>query len=189
MVSASLTLAMLLCVLAPDIVQAQETRIERVNATTRPYEITGWEDPSNLSAGRTLFVVRVLNATTGEPVPHAGVVIRFTHSVIVRYGRATALNTPDSPEYYEALVNMDAPGVWRIRVEVSSSLGRVLVDLPSVEVPRLRSYMSGSFVFIALVSVAVLAGGYLWWSARRAQRRRETSPLNEELGTDGEPED
>ena len=79
--------------------------------------------------------------------------------MIVRYGRATALNTPDSPEYYKAPVNMYTPGVWRIRVEVSSSLGRVLVDLPSVEVPRLRSYMSGSFVFIGLTLVLILVGG------------------------------
>ena len=189
MVCASLTLAILLGVLAPHIVLAQENGIERVNATTGDYEITVWEDPSNLATGRTSFVVRVLNATTGEPVPHTRVVIRFVHAALARYGRANALNTPDSPEYYEAPVTMYTPGVWKIRVEVSGSLGRVLVELAPVEVPRLRSYMSGSVVFIGVSLVVVLAGGYLWWSIRGQHRRRATSPANEGLGEEGEPED
>ena len=66
---------------------------------------------------------------------------------------------PDSPEYYEALVNMYTPGIWRIGVGMSISLGRVFVEVPPVEVPRLRGYMSGSFVFIGLTLVVILAGG------------------------------
>ena len=139
MVCASLILAILLGVLAPHSVLAQENGIERVNETAGPYEITVWEDPSNLSAGRTSFVVRVLNATTGEPVPYASVLIRFTHATLVRYGRVTALNTPDSPEYYETLVNMYTPGDWRVRVDVSSSLCQASVEVPPVDVPRLGS--------------------------------------------------
>ena len=105
--------------------------------------------------------------------------------MLVRYGRATALYTPGAPEYYKAQVNMYTPGIWRVRVEVSSSLGEISVDLPSVEVLRSRSYMSGSFGFIGVSLVLVLAGRYLWWRIRRQQGRTATSPADEGLGDEG----
>ena len=189
MAGASLTLAMLFGVLAQQSVLAQEDGTRSFTATSGPYEITVWEDPANLSVGQMSFVVRVLNGTTGDPVPHASVLIRFTHATLVRYGRVNALSTSDSPGYYEALVNMYTPGDWRIRVDVSSSLGKASMEAPPVEVPRLRSYMSGSYVFIGVVLVLVLAGGFMWWIVRRQERRRATSPTNEGLSKEGEPEE
>ena len=128
---------MLLGVLGPHIVLAQESGSQPFTTTAGPYEITIWEDPSNLSLGQMLFVVRVINEATGEPVPNASVVIRFDHRVISKDG-ATASNTPDSPEYYKALINEYAPDVWKMSVEVTGSLGRVLVYVPSDPVPILR---------------------------------------------------
>ncbi|MFQ6029693.1 MAG: hypothetical protein ACE5Q6_19620, partial [Dehalococcoidia bacterium] len=188
-VGAALVLAMLLGALSSHIVLAQEKGIERVNEKAGPYEITVWEDPSDLSAGRTSYTVRVIEGTTGEPVPDANVVIRFTHAVLIRYGRSTALSTPGSPGYYGGRINMYTPGEWRTRVEVTSSLGKATVELPTVKVPRLRSYWSGSFVFLALMGSAVLAGGYLWWRAKQVRRGRASSPTSEGLGKEGEAED
>ena len=73
--------------------------------------------------------------------------------------------------------------------ELTSFLGSVFVDAPPVEVPRLRSYMYGSFLFIILTLVLVLVGKYLWWSITQAERRRATSPTNEGRGMEGGPED
>lgn len=178
MVSAVFTLAMLLGVLAPHIVLAQESGSQPFTTTAGAYEITVWEDPSNLAAGQMSFVVRVLNATTREPVPHASVVIRFDHKVLSKVA-ATASNTPDSPEYYKALVNEYAPDFWDISVEVTGSLGKVLVYVPSVEGPVLRSAPAGSLVFVVVSLVIVLAAWYMWRIMRGIERRRETNQADE----------
>ena len=187
-VGASLTLALLLGILAPHIVFAQENGSKPFTTKAGAYEITVWEDPSNLSAGQMLFVVRVLNAATREPVPDASVVIRFDHRVLSRVG-ATASNTPDSPEYYKALVNEYAPDFWEISVEATGSLGRGLVYVPSVQVPILRSARAGSLVFIGVSLVMVLAGAYMWRIMRGIERRRETSQADEGPGEETELED
>ena len=180
-VSAFVTLVMLFGVLAPHVVLAQESGAKPFTTTAGPYEITIWEDPSNLSLGQMLFVVRVINEATGEPVPNASVVIRFDHRVISR-DEATAFNTPDSPEYYQALVNEYAPDFWKISVEVTGSLGSVLVYVPSDQVPILRSAWAGSLVFIGVSLVIVLAGAYMWRIMRGIERRRETSQADEGPG-------
>jgi len=187
MVIACLTLAMLFGVWAPHIVLAQETGGKPFTTTAGAYEITVWADPSNLSAGEMLFVVRVLNATTREPVPDASVVIRFDHKVLSKVG-ATASNTPESPEYYKALVNEYAPEFWQISVGVTGPLGRVSVDVPSVKAPILRSALAGNLVLVVVFIVMVLAGGYMWWIMRGLERRRDTNRADEGLGEDGEPE-
>lgn len=61
---------------------------------------------------------------------------------------------------YWAVENpVDAAGT---NLGASSSLGKATLNLPSVEVPRLRSYMTGSYTFTGVSLVVALTGVYLW---------------------------
>ena len=59
------------------------------------------------------------------------------------------------------------------------------VEILPLEIPALRSYSSGSFIFIGVFMVLVLGATYLWWSSRKALREREAAQgLPEDSGRD-----
>ena len=153
-------------------VQAQESGTKQVQVRAGPYDITVVAALSNLSLGQVRFFITVLDATTGSPVTDAHVIVRPKHSLDDTQGWATALYVPDPPEHYEARVRLDAPGTWRVTVEVTSSLGSEEIVAPTLEVPPMRSYTAGSIVFAGVFLLLLLGAGYLWWSVRRLQRRR-----------------
>ena len=64
-------------------------------------------------------------------------------------------------------MTLGATGVWEVNVEVSSDLGDILVELPSVEVREAGGSTAVEFVFVGVLAVLVLGGGYVWWSIRR----------------------
>ncbi len=70
-------------------------------------------------------------------------------------------------------MQLDGPGVWRTSVDVSSPLGRVEVETPSVTVPESRKSKSGSLVFIGAFLAILLGTAYVIWSSRKALRARE----------------
>ena len=76
-------------------------------------------------------------------------------------------------------MNLESSGVWRVDVEVSSDLGKVSVEAPSVVIPGSPNLTAGSFVFLGVSLVLILGVGYLWWSTRREQRKRATLPTGE----------
>ena len=132
------------------------------------------ESTSNLSVGSVKVVVTLRDAATGEIVDDARVVVRREHETSDEDGSAQAVHSPVSPGRYQARFSLLVPGTWRMWVEVDGRLGRVEVEVLPVEIPVLRSYSTGSFVFIGVFVVIVLGATYLWWSARRSLRQRVT---------------
>ena len=104
-------------------------------------------------------------------------------------GWGLAVRVTDIPGRYDAQMNLEAPGVWRVNVEVSSSLGQVSVEIPPVTVPAERGPSQGSIVFLVVFWVLVLGALYVWWSARREQRKRVAHLSSEGLGQDEEGRD
>ena len=134
------------------------------------------EFASNLSVGSSQVLVTLRAAGTGEGIDDARVVVRAKHDLSGEEGWVTALNFPNDPEIYKAQVSLTAPGTWRLWVEVDGRLGRVEVEILPLEVPALRSYSTGSFIFIAVFMLLVLGAYYLWWSSRKELRRRGATP-------------
>ena len=165
-------------------IQAQESGTKQVQVRAGPYDITVVAALSHLSLGQARFFITVLDATTGRPVTDARVVVRPQHSLDDTQGWATALYVPDPPEHYEARVRLDAPGTWRVAVEVTSSLGREEIVAPTLEVPPMRSYTAGSLVFAGVFLLLLLGAGYLWWNVRRLQRRRAVGAASEGTSSD-----
>lgn len=174
--AAAMSLALVAVMFGPQAfaVQAQESGTKQVQVRAGPYDITVVAALSNLSLGKAKFFVTVLDAATGMAVTDAIVVLRPKHTVDGTRGWANALFVPSPPEHYEAQVTLDKPGTWRVAVGVTSSLGSEEIVAPTLEVPDTRRYTSGSIVFAGVFGMLLLGAGYVWWSARRIQRRRPT---------------
>lgn len=160
--------------IAPIPVQGQErdTNVLRFQQTAGPYDIRIAVVQSALSLGTTLFAITVLEAATEEPVPDARIVLRPRHEGGDQQGKATAHNTVQSPERYDAQINLDAPGRWLVTVEVDSSLGLVAVAFIELEVPEARKIFGGTFVFIGAFAMIMGGVAYVWWSTKRQRRGR-----------------
>ena len=159
----------------PGVALAQGVESEEFLGEVGPYEIRVSAVLSNLSIGQVLFYVTILEAATGLPVPDARVVLRSFHDEDGAQGWANALNTPDTPDLYEARMILRSSGTWRVSVDVDSPLGQEIVPVVSLDVPSPRRYSDGTLVFAGVFLVLVLGVGYVWWSARRANRQRSAS--------------
>ena len=102
----------------------------------------------------------------------ASVVLRVKHELDEAEGWGLAVHTTDVPERYDSQMNLDKPGVWKVNVDVSSSLGKVSVEMPPVVIRGPRNLTDGTFVFARVTLVLILGAGYMWWSIRREQRKR-----------------
>jgi len=150
--------------------QAQDAEVLRVRQVSGPYDVRAAVVQSGLSLGVTLFAITVVDAATGQPIPDARVMLSTLHEDGNSGGKATAHNTPQSPDRYDAQMDLDRSGIWRISVELESSLGHVAVELLQLEVAETRRITGGTFVFIGVFAVLIAGVVYLWWSVQRRRR-------------------
>ncbi len=151
---------------------AQENGSGSVQKIVGPYEVAITESQLTPDSGANHFIVIVLDKTTQQAVPGARVLIQTKNELDSVEGWAHAFNTPQTPERYEADVNLEATGTWQVSVAVSSDLGDILVELLTVEVPKASGYTAGGFALVGVSVVMALGGGYVWWAIRREQRKR-----------------
>ena len=161
--------------LFPTLGSAQGGSPEPYTVEAGPYRLAIVTDPSRLSLGSVRLKISVLSSQHTDPVPDAKVVIRARHQTDGIEGWANALNTPSTPESYQARVELEGPGTWLLSIDVASSLGRVEVEIPSVTVPEPRKTTSGALVFVGVLVVLLLGAGYVTWTIRRSQRRRQAA--------------
>ena len=129
----------------------------------------------NLGAGSAQFSVLVTHPETGEPVPDARVVLVTSNAEQSDPGWAIATNSPAIPEQYNVHMKLDSTGEWTISADISSSLGADFVDVMTLEVPSVNRLTQGTWVFVG-VFAAILGGiAYVWWSARRDNRRKRAA--------------
>ena len=170
------------------VVQPEEYGVQRFRQIVGPYNIRVALVQSGLSLGTTLVAVYVVEEATAHPIPDARVLLRTRHEDGDSEGRATAHNTPQEPERYDAQMTLDAPGSWRITVEVASDLGTVAVEVPTLTVEETRRISGGTFVFLGVFLVIIAGAVYLWWSTKRRSRRSgPTAWPGEGTGTTDDP--
>lgn len=153
---------------------AQEQQAREIQQTAGPYDIGVLTERSNLSVGRARFIITVDDQATGEPVTGAKILIRIKHQADGTEGWAAAFSVPKFPGTYHAQARFDAPGFYLLSIVIEGSLGEGTVLLEPMHVPDLRGYSSGSFVFVGLTLVLVAGAAYVWWSASRQKKRRES---------------
>ena len=173
MMALALVLVVMGAFLAPGTAAAQSERPIIVNYLAGPYKVGVLTEKSSLSVGRVIFTITVHDAASGEPAGDATVVIRTRHQSEGTEGWSSAFNSPADPETYSAQILLETPGVWDALIEISGPGGVGAVSVGSLGVPHARTYASGSYVFFGIFAALMAGAGYLVWSARRNQKRRE----------------
>ena len=72
-------------------------------------------------------------------------------------------------------LKLDSTGDWAISVDVSSALGAEIIDVTTLSVPSINRLTQGSWVFFGMFGIIMLGIAYVWWSARRDYRRKQTT--------------
>ena len=127
---------------------------------------------SNPAAGFIQMAMFITDASTGETVSDARVILLANNNGEDFESVWTAHNSPNDPRRYDTRMNLGSTGDWIISVDVSSSLGQGGAEALHIQVPALKRYTSGSLVFFAIFGVMMLGIAYLFWSVKRENRRR-----------------
>lgn len=173
-----LSIAMVLTIFAvlllspPPTLRAQEQRAWEIQQTTGPYDVRVLTERSFLSVGRARFIITINDRATGEPVEGVEIVIRIKYQKDGTEGWAAAFSVPRFPGTYNAQVKFDSSGFYLLSIEIEGPLGVGNVLLEPMNIPEVRGFTSGSFVFMGLTLVLLSGAGYLWWSAVRQNKRR-----------------
>ena len=167
---------------------AQEQQAAEIQQISGPYDIGVLTERSNLSVGRARFIITVADQASGEPVTGAQILIHIKYQAAGTEGWAAAYSIPKFPGTYNAQARFDSPGFYLISVGIEGPLGDGTVLLEPLHVPDVRGFSSGSFVFIGLSLVLVAGAAYVWWSASREKKRRESLAVPPGASTDGPAE-
>ena len=147
------------------------------NGNTRPVVKNEWVGPYDLQVGilpgtprvgNLHFSILVNNAENGEPITDALVTVAANGPPnAASVGPVRALNTPQSPQFYDVDVPLDMEGSWTFTLEVTTDLGEASLELP-LEVSRPGGF---SVAFVAAVAIALLAVCIWTWDRIRRRRR------------------
>ncbi len=150
-----------------------------VEVVAGPHAVKVFVINSNLAAGFLQMALFITDASTGETVSDARVVLKANNEDQDYEGWATALNSPAMPQRYDVRMNLGSTGDWTIDVDVSSSLGQGGARAFTLEVPALNRYTDGSLVFFGIFAAMALGIAYIVWSAKRQNRRRREAAEGE----------
>ena len=125
---------------------------------------------SNLAAGFIHMGFLVTDASTGEAVSDARVVIKAINDKEEDEGWGSAHKVPPDPRRYDGRMNLGSTGEWVINVHVSSPLCQGGATALALEVPALNRYTEGSLVYFAVFGALMLGVAYLFWRVKRANR-------------------
>tara|TARA_B110000116_G_scaffold90631_1_gene78862 strand:+ start:1778 stop:2404 length:627 start_codon:yes stop_codon:yes gene_type:complete len=132
---------------------------------------------SNPAAGFIQMAMFIADASTGETVSDARVILLANNNGEDFESVWTAHNSPNAPRRYDTRMNLGSTGDWIISVDVSSSLGQGGAEALHILVPSLNRYTNGSLVFFAIFAAMMLGVAYLFWSVKRDNRRRAAALL------------
>ena len=132
------------------------------------YEIVVRVLPEEPVVGIVHFSITPLEASTALPVTDAEILIVANDQRGQPKYQARALNTPASPQNYDANITFESAGSWTLVIEVQSDrLGEVTVTGPlAVAKQSIGPGSSGGVVFLVLLVVLVGGSFYVWYSAR-----------------------
>jgi len=141
-----------------------------------PYTIQVQVSPVTPRPGISRFAVRVRVVETGEDILDAKVRIFATPSEKGEKQYSPALNSPFDKVFYLAQLDVEHPGLWAIDVEVESELGTGATVMSIQVADRSRSAESGAAgqILFTLVTLSFVLGvTWIWYSSKKALRRRD----------------
>ena len=139
------------------------------------YEIIVRALPKKPVVGTVHFSITPMDASVNQTVTDAQILIICNNNEGEPTYQARALNTPSSPQYYDANITFKSSGQWTLVIKVQSSrLGESTITVPlNVADQAIGPGNSGTVVF--LIMLVILVGGALsiWHIARRQKTSGE----------------
>lgn len=116
----------------------------------------------------------ILNSKTGKPVTDAVVRVFANPEETGHRQYSPGLNAAHDKKTYYSQLELHSSGLWRLEVEISSSLGQTVFtdDLEISTRSRNSNGPAGTALFILTISAFLSGGIWIWWSARKTQKRR-----------------
>ena len=84
------------------------------------YEVIVGIQPEDPVVGTVHFTITPLDSSSSLPVTDAEIVIVANDQSGNPTYQARAINTPDSPQYYDANITFETPGTWTLLVSLQS---------------------------------------------------------------------
>ena len=144
--------------------------------TAGPYTVKVTQSPARAIVGSVRLIIEPADRETGEPVGSAIVRIFGTPEERGERQFSPGLNAPSNPSVYFGQLELDDPGTWTIDVEIEADQGRGIAISQTTIHERARSGSStliGTILFVLVSTAFVGAGLWLWYSSKKAQRRRD----------------
>ncbi len=143
---------------------------------TGPYRVKISQFPARAIVGTLRVIIEPTDAETGLPVENALVRVFGMPPAEGERQFSPGLNSPTNRRLYFGQMELEEPGVWTLDVEIDADKGRAIAIAQATIHERARSgdnTLVGTILFV-LISVAFVGVGlWLWFSSKRAQRRRD----------------
>lgn len=139
------------------------------------YEVIVRTLPKEPVVGTVHFSITPMDASVNQIVSDAQILIVSNNNEGKPTYQARALNTPDSPRYYDANITFKSSGQWTLIIKIQNNrLGEVTFTVPlNVSDQAIGPGNSGTVVFLVLLVILVGGSLYVWRSARRHKTSSE----------------
>ena len=117
------------------------------------------------------MAVTVSDVATGEPVDNADVRVLTVNQENGTVGDTPTRNSSTFSGYYRTPLTPD-PGPWSLQIAIASDLGEVVINQSSLVIPALNPPIAGTLTFALIMAAIAGVSTYLWWSSRKARKRR-----------------
>ena len=141
-----------------------------------PFELRISIIPNPPVTGTLKLAFLILDSKTGKPVTDAVVRVFANPQQTGHRQYSPGLNAVHDEKTYYSQLELHSPGLWKIEVQISSSLGQSVFtdDLTIASRSRNSNGPAGTALFI-LTILAFLSGSvWLWWSARKNKKRKRS---------------
>ena len=154
-------------------VSADGQAVEIFRDRAGPYDVVVGVRPETPRVGPVHFSITLTDAATSLQVSDAEVTIIANDELGQPTFQARALNTPKSPQLYEANISFESAGAWTVQVQVlNARLGPAAFSFPlAVEPLSIGPESGGALVLLGVIVVLIGGASYVWYGARRQRRK------------------
>ena len=169
----AVALATILLVTAtPSLTHANGGATEIFRGQQGLYELVVAVQPDQPAVGIIHLSFAPREAADSSPVTDAEITVIARQDIGETAYQARALNSPDSPSFYEANITFLFPGMWTLQVDIQSDrLGAAVVVVPLEVTERpLGPSAAGGLVLLGAILVVLVGATFVWYSARRQRQ-------------------
>ena len=134
-----------------------------------PYELRVSISPGTPRVGNLHLSIQVKDAARGEILTRGAVTVTANGPEgATDVGPVRANTSPDSPQFYDIDIPLDAVGRWNFTLDIEGELGDAVLEVP-LDVSGAEGF---NLIFLLAVAIALLALAIWTWDRVRGRRWR-----------------